>query len=574
MSDQKDYSVRNEIEADSTSWILDTLDEVRTEDGFCIKAAMDLPPISRLQGEELLNSIETILKQYNIEVPPDIRREILDGSQHEAIFLAPATHKGLRPRTVAINTSAEIRCLFIRGEPPIDGKDGKIIVHFDYTEKPGRLLPDGTIDFRNINKFPQVIEGQVLIDVYEPTPGTPGTDVAGGHIPAREGKSFQVEAGEGIRTERKYDDQERRYYLSFIAEKSGIVICSFDGDVRDAEHLRNIEIKNKITVRDIDFSTGNIGDALEEVRCVADVVVEGDIKGRFAVIIDGSLDVRGAVEGEKIDVSGDLRAAFVRSSVRIGGKAEIASALNASIKSEDIVVIEREIGRCSIEAPTLILHPKKTNKVLVGQLDASVQSFYGKGCEIRSKLVVEMGRSLLDQLKTIEKREASLMREIEVVQGKIKDRALIFFQKIKMIKSAMKNRKDKELEYLQELGMRLLKEEIHTDEVLEVIDKMGSSQDSGIQSIVKALRSFAISKDEEERFIDELEAIKLQKEGIREKLSRMEVVMDGVIKGSGSVEIVCGEENLKWQTRPSGDEFPLRVQVTYVPGEGLVTKEL
>lgn len=574
MSDPKDNVTVEDMEEDITSWILETLDELRTEEGFCLKAAMDLPPISRIESEELIHSLESILKQYNIEIPPDIRRELLETPQHEAVFLAPAVHKELRPRTVSINTNAKVRVLFIRGEAPIDGKDGKIIVHFDYSEKPGRLLPDGTIDFRNINKFPQAREGQVLIDVYEPTQGTPGTDVEGGHIPPKVGKAFEVEAGEGIRTERKYDEKEKRYYVSYIAEKAGIVICSFDGDIRDAEHLRKIEIKNQITVRDIDFSTGNIGDAVEEVRCVADVVVEGDIKGSFAVIIDGNLDVRGAVEGEKIDVSGELKASFVRSSVRIGGKAEIGSALNATIRSEDSIVIEREVARCIIEAPTLILQPKGTPTVLIGQLEASVQSLYANGCEIRSKMVVEMGRVLLEELKQLEKRRETLDREIEALQAEIKDRAVVFLQKIKMIKNAIHNSKDKELEYLQALGTRLLKGEIGAREVLDALDGLGSVQNSGNLPIVKSLKAFANSKENEEKFLNELEAIRLQEEGINEKLSRMELIIEGLVRGSGVVEVVCGKERLKWETPPSGEEAPLSIQVKYVPGKGLVTNEL
>ena len=289
-----------ESQEDIAALILSTLEELRTDGGYCLKVSMDLPPMSRVENDKLLDGIDAILRQYNIEIPPDIRKELQTKTQCEVVFLAPSLHDGLRPRTVAINTNAEVRSLFIRGEAPIDGKDSRIEVHFDYSEKPGRLLPDGTIDFRNINKFPQAKEGQILLSVYEPTQGTPGTDVEGGRIPPKTGNEYSVDAGEGIKTEKRYDDEEKRYFTAYIAERPGIVICTFEGGVHDAEHLRQIEIRNKITVKNIDFSTGNIGDTAEEVRCVADVTVEGDIKGSFAVIIDGNLEVKGAVEGEKV----------------------------------------------------------------------------------------------------------------------------------------------------------------------------------------------------------------------------------------------------------------------------------
>ena len=570
MKESTENSVVEETEQEIINWILDTVDELRTDEGYCLKATMDLPPMSRVDNSVLINCIEAILAQFNISIPPDILRELSENSQHEAVFLAPSIHKELRPRTVSINTSADIRAIFIRGEPPIDGKDGKIEVHFDYTEKPGRLLPDGTIDFRNINKFPQVKEGQVLLNIYEPTRGTPGTDVYGGHVPPKEGRAFEVEAGDGIRVERKYDDEEKRYFNSYLAEKAGIVICHFEGDIRDAFHLRQVEIKNQITVKDIDFSTGNIGDAVEEIRCVADVTVNGDIKGSFVVIIEGNLEVRGAVEGEKVDVSGDLKASFVRSSVRIGKKAEIGSALNATLKSDELIVVEREVARCVIRCPNLIFQPKGTPTVLIGQCQARVLTLNARGVEIRSHFVVILGEELLKQLDQLNKRRDAVERELEGLSVEFKDKATIFIQKIKMLNGIAQKVDDKELIFLQEVGTKLLKGEIGHEETRALLAKWGSIENPGNLTILKALTSLIETREDEERLSSELEAIGRQEEGIKEQLSRMYVQLEGSLKGSGKLEVVCGRQVLKWQADASGKNTPISIEVRYVLGKGLV----
>ncbi|OCC15474.1 hypothetical protein DBT_1221 [Dissulfuribacter thermophilus] len=570
----EELDLKKEAVEDITEWILNTIEEVNTESGYCLKVAMDLPPISKAEPKILVSAIEGILAHYNIQIPSDIRQELLETQQHEAVFLAPALGKDLRPRTVSINTNAEIRALIIRGEPPIDGLDGKIEVHFDYNEKPGKFLPDGTIDFRTINKFPQAYAGQILLTIYEPTNGTPGTDVEGRLIPPKIGHAFEVDVGEGIEVRRDYDDEEKRHLYEYLADRSGIIICDFENDIRDAYHLRQIEVRNRLIVRNIDFSTGNIGDLIEEVRCVADVIVEGDIRGNFAVIIDGNLEVKGAVEGERIDVSGELKAAYIRSSVKVGKKIEAWTALNARLKSDEFVLIRREVARCLIISPIVVMQPKGIPVILIGQCDVAARRLYIDRCEIRSHLNVEIGKDLFDELDQVFQKREMLKRSIESLRVELKDKAMIFLEKIKTIKNAFGNHKDREFEFLKDLGTRLLKGEIGFEEAILQLKQWGKIENNVNLPLVKALKSFIDTKENEARVTQDLEAIEIQKKELEQELSRMEVRVKGILKGCGCLNIRCNEQSFKWYADASSERTQITIQLNYIPGQGMVASEL
>ena len=209
------------------------------------------------------------------------------------------------------------------------------------------------------------------------------------------------------------------------------------------------------------------------------------------------------------------------------------------------MLIEREAARCMIDCPVLVLQPRGTPTVLVGQLDASVTALHARGCEIRGRLNVVLGQSLLRQLDEIEARRQTISKKLDVLGGKIKDNAMIFLQKIKSIKSSHRDRPDEELDFLQALGTSLLKGNAGAGETMERLKKWGETRNPANAAIARALKSLAHVKEDEEKLLAELNAIDLQEQGINEQLSRMEVSIDSVLKGSGTLVVVCGKEKKK-----------------------------
>jgi len=74
-----------------------------------------------------------------------------------------------------------------KGKECVPGKEGKIIYNFqtDYSN-PGKILEDGTIDFRERGEVPFVKKGDILASLHPPQKGVVGINLAGSEIPVDE----------------------------------------------------------------------------------------------------------------------------------------------------------------------------------------------------------------------------------------------------------------------------------------------------------------------------------------------------------------------------------------------------
>lgn len=81
-----------------------------------------------------------------------------------------------------------------RGMLPIDGKDAYLRLELEIGPIPGKILRDGTIDFRERKIFTGVDENQVIAVRVPETIGTPGINVFGESIPQQPGKDITVKS--------------------------------------------------------------------------------------------------------------------------------------------------------------------------------------------------------------------------------------------------------------------------------------------------------------------------------------------------------------------------------------------
>ena len=168
--------------------------------------------------------------------------------------------------------------IFARAKDPIHGKDGHIDYHFSTEfEKRPQLRADGTVDYKELGGLANVRKGDRLATLSRGDPGQPGMDVLGKDIPAKPGKTPRMMVGKN----------------TGLDETGLVMISMLDGQVtRDASG--RVMVQNTYTVeRDVDTSTGNI-------TFVGNVVVLGNVKSGFTVRADGSVTVRGCVEGGSI----------------------------------------------------------------------------------------------------------------------------------------------------------------------------------------------------------------------------------------------------------------------------------
>lgn len=167
-----------------------------------------------------------------------------------------------------------------RGAQSCPGDDAYLKYFID-PDSQGRPveLEDGRVDFKEINEFLCVEEGQLLIEKIPATEGIPGTDVFGLPLPAKPGKDVRMPVGKNI-----VNVDEWRLYAAinghlniFLDKRINVIpIIIIDGDV--------------------DHSTGNI-----DFR--GSVIVRGSVQPDFVVKAGGNVEVHGTISGGMVEAT-------------------------------------------------------------------------------------------------------------------------------------------------------------------------------------------------------------------------------------------------------------------------------
>lgn len=170
------------------------------------------------------------------------------------------------------------------GKEKIDGLNGQYEFYFDTEAKPKPIInKDGSIDYKNIQCFVPVKQGDLVAKYKKATVGSDGKTVTGELLKPKKGKDLPKLKGKGF----IYDESNGEYR----AEISGKI-----------ELLQNkvLSITNVFQVpRNVDLSIGNI-------NFDGDVYINGDVFTGFSVQATGSIFVEGCVEACIIKAGKDI----------------------------------------------------------------------------------------------------------------------------------------------------------------------------------------------------------------------------------------------------------------------------
>lgn len=220
--------------------------------------------------------------------------------------------------------------LVARGQIPRKGADGWYECYFrTLINKRPKIMKDGSADYKNVEWFETVKEGQKLAYYHRAEPGTDGYTVSGKVIPAQRGVEKGILVGKGFEMQ---PDKK-----TYIATVSGMV------KMNDT----TLEVSRHMEVQDVTLATGNIN-------------------------FDGSLHIKGNVEaGTEVHVSEDLEidGNVGAATIVCGGNILLKKGMNAAghgyIKSEKGIV-SRFFEAVRVEANEDI----QVNKCLNSQLYA------------------------------------------------------------------------------------------------------------------------------------------------------------------------------------------------------------
>ena len=234
-----------------------------------------------------------------------------------------------------------------RGCPPEHGREGELIFEVDCHRKPGKINPDGSIDFKETCFGLNVPAGIQLARLKPATEGRPGFTIFGEDLPATSGVAKKLIAGPHV------DVVEQGEELIFQA--------AIDGHVSYQNETLQIHETLQVTA-DVDYATGNVDFS-------GDIVIAGSVLPGFSVKARGSIAVQGQVEtGTNLDAGGDIivgggivgagtrvvargsvTAKFIQNAtVHTGRDLTVGSYIfNAVVRSEGTVAVNKGAGRSS-----------------------------------------------------------------------------------------------------------------------------------------------------------------------------------------------------------------------------------
>ncbi len=518
-------------------WIKESIEEVKFGSDI-IAIAMDIPSGSRVGVQNLLKAIEMVLRDYFVQIPKEVASHIMAGEQEVFSFVAPAKEMHLKPRQVEINTMPGISTLTIRGCEPVDGHDGYARLYFDFKVQPGRLLPDGTMDFREVNRFPQASKDQLLIKIYEPSSGTEGTDVMGFPIRTKAGKPAPVKVKDGFYSKDEVDPETSRRTWDYFAQKAGIIICDFEGAPAE-ENLRKVSIKNEVRVKDIDFNTGNFKGASNEIRCKADLVVEGDIRGCFAVVIDGSLIVQGGVEGETVDATGPVVVSFARNFIRSGSDMEVGSARKATLIAKKRLRVKREISEGIVKADILEIKPDGSNEILVGKAEIEANQIVASLINVRNSVDIEMGKKLFQLYSQLKAQQRDIAGDIERKKDSLKNRGAVFGQKMKLAQSILSEEDQPLIPVLKQFATMILLGSVSIEKLQARMGSLDEKIGFDLHILTKQLKLMLDIQKELSGLKEKLALLGEQISRTEKAINELSVEMTGRMTDSGQIILKC-----------------------------------
>jgi len=275
-----------------------------------------------------------------------------------------------------------------KGTPPTPGKDASIEYAFSMDIKPGLLLPDGRMDFRERSLIQNVAEGQELAVKTPATAGKPGSTVAGDQLTPRPGKDIQLKALENVAVS---EDG-----LKLTAKREGIAVLDPKGGVR---------VVSEFVVRgDVDYSTGN-------VRCKGSVKIEGSVLPDFSVESEHDVLIDGALDSANVRAGGDLivgHGIHGSANTEIFAGAEIRAGFieNANVRAVGDIILGQSLRHSDVRTSGTVKVTERKGTIVGGKVLATrgiLANEVGGGVGTRTELIVGVDTAKLAEIERIEK---------------------------------------------------------------------------------------------------------------------------------------------------------------------------
>lgn len=291
-----------------------------------------------------------------------------------------------------------------RGQYAVPGNDGYYEFYFR-TKIPTRpkILEDGSVDYRNMDYFERVTQGQKLATYYPATMGKGGYTVKGKIMIARKGKEKPVLRGSGF----------------VVLEDKITYVSTLNGKVTITGYNMVVS-KLHVVDGDVTYTTGNI-------TFDGDLIIRGCVRSGVTLQAKGNMEIDGNVESANLIAEGDI---LVKQGVQAGGLGCIRAKGTLIGKFFEAVTIETEgeiranyILNCDITTRSRVVVTGKKG-ILVGGRTRAVQGVdaYEIGNYAQHSTVIESGvtKMFFQKYHEIEKNLIKIRSELEVFEEGIR----------------------------------------------------------------------------------------------------------------------------------------------------------
>ena len=266
------------------------------------------------------------------------------GVDHRAI--------GMLCEKIRQDITTDLAVAIARSQDPTPGVDGHFEFALDIDQKPGLFLPDGSVDFRQLNVSPTVQPRDLLGVRIAAHPGTTGTDLWQREIAVRDGEEVVVDLGKNVRTMKREGNREDEpeWYLSEIEGELNFV----DRRYKSPPQICLAVHQTMVVPGDVDFGTGNIdfpgnvkvGGTIRSgfvVKAEANVTVGDSLDPGSAVEAGGNVAVRFGISGSdtRVTAAGSVFTKFINGArVRAGDSVAVGAYIQgATVKADREVVV-------------------------------------------------------------------------------------------------------------------------------------------------------------------------------------------------------------------------------------------
>ncbi|MFW6338777.1 MAG: FapA family protein, partial [Alkalispirochaetaceae bacterium] len=290
--------------------------------------------------------------------------------------------------------------LVAEGTRPKNGADAKI--QYNFETEPGKIHVkevEGRVDFKELNRVQNVVEGQVLAKRIPAEQGEPGYTVTGKLLPARDGKNVPIPIGQNVR----------------LSEDGSTAFAEINGLVRIQSGKINVE-PVYVVEGDVNMKEGNI-------KFLGTVVVKGNVDDGFDVSAAGHIEVMGSVGRCNLSAEGDIivhQGITGKNSGRIICSGSLWSKFieNAHVEAGELVVVSDGIINSTVFSDKRIVCRGKRASIVGGHLRASEEidaKALGSVAGMETLLEVGYDPKQKERLVELEEQDAELGKQLDEI---------------------------------------------------------------------------------------------------------------------------------------------------------------